>query len=706
MELAALDSSRKAELPAELSRAVENGWRVFPVKPQGKEPLVKWRAAASADPVRIAAWTREFPGCNWGLATGSASQLVVIDVDGEQWMKDYAALGLPATLTVKSGRGWHFYFRLPAGIDVPGPVKFIAPDVKIDARGTGFFVVYPPSIHPSGARYAFQPGGEPAEAPPELLARLRKPERATVAAPDLGGAPRPEAPAREREYARKALADECAKFKALPSGMGVRNTALNTAAFNIASMVGAGWRDEGEAWAALWEAAADYRAKHGDAKTRATMRSGWRAGLARPRGPLPERVSAPLASGGTAGPAPMHNEAFYGIAGEFVRLMEPFTEADPHAVLMIFLAAAGCMIGRESYHALADGNLHFTNLFLTVAGESAKARKGTAVGVVRNFLARVDPELFAQRESSGIQSGEALVWAVRDARKEGDEEDRGVSDKRLLVVEEEFAHTLEVKRRSGSTLSHTLREAFDGRCLRSTSKKLAASCQEPHISYIGNVTAGELRGCIADTDMTNGFLNRFLFCYARRSKYLPRCKERPDPARLAALVSRLKEALAFARKGGEVSWSDEAGAEWDTIYRALGEGEPGESEMKAALTARAESLCIRLSMIFALLDCSRVIRVEHLHAAIAGWEYSRDSVEAIFGGESGATLSKEAKNILAALREGEKSRTEINKLFHGHVKAEKLDAILGSLERAGHTVTRQEETSGPPRVWYRLAEAA
>ena len=44
-------------------------------------------------------------------------------------------------------------------------------------------------------------------------------------------------------------------------------------------------------------------------------------------------------------PDPIRPEAFYGLAGDFVRLVEEHTEADPVGLLLTFLAAAGSAIG-------------------------------------------------------------------------------------------------------------------------------------------------------------------------------------------------------------------------------------------------------------------------------------------------------------------------------------------------------------------------
>jgi hypothetical protein len=48
-------------------------------------------------------------------------------------------------------------------------------------------------------------------------------------------------------------------------------------------------------------------------------------------------------------PAPPKDAAYYGIAGELVRLIDPHTESDPVSVLVHFLVMTGNMIGRGPY---------------------------------------------------------------------------------------------------------------------------------------------------------------------------------------------------------------------------------------------------------------------------------------------------------------------------------------------------------------------
>src|SRR5262245_50515346 len=72
-------------------------------------------------------------------------------------------------------------------------------------------------------------------------------------------------------------------------------------------------------------------------------------------------------------PAPPDEVAFYGLAGEIVRRIEPHTEADPAALLFQFLVAFGNLIGHDHY-IVADGTRHSLNLDGVLVGQSSKGR--------------------------------------------------------------------------------------------------------------------------------------------------------------------------------------------------------------------------------------------------------------------------------------------------------------------------------------------
>jgi hypothetical protein len=222
-------------------------------------------------------------------------------------------------------------------------------------------------------------------------------------------------------------------------------------------------------------------------------------------------------------PGPVFPEgALYGVAGEIIRKLEPYSEADPAALYFQLLTCIGSMVGNHA-HFEVEGDRHAVNLFLVVVGKSAKARKGTSWGRIFSLLSDVDSRWWADRQASGLSSGEGLIFQVRDesADKKGDAID-GIADKRLLVFEGEFAQVLRVLKREGNTLSGVIRNAWDGKVLAILTKNTPIKATGAHISIVAHVTNEELQKEIRETaEMFNGFANRFLWCFAKRSKLIP-----------------------------------------------------------------------------------------------------------------------------------------------------------------------------------------
>ena len=109
---------------------------------------------ATQDPKRVAWFWTAAPNANIGVATGHG--LAVLDIDprhgGDQSIADLQRRHgrLPVTLTCRTGGGGrHLYFA--ADTDVENSVGALGPG--LDVRGTGGYVVAPPSLHISGRRY-------------------------------------------------------------------------------------------------------------------------------------------------------------------------------------------------------------------------------------------------------------------------------------------------------------------------------------------------------------------------------------------------------------------------------------------------------------------------------------------------------------------------------------------------------------------------
>lgn len=105
-----------------------------------------------------------------GLCTGSYNNLLVLDVDEKsifQQVAEYFNLLLPETLTVKTGRGYHYYYLYPS--DLIKHTNRVFKYLGFDIRASGGYVVALGSSYPNGKNYIPVNGLKSRVAPPEWL---------------------------------------------------------------------------------------------------------------------------------------------------------------------------------------------------------------------------------------------------------------------------------------------------------------------------------------------------------------------------------------------------------------------------------------------------------------------------------------------------------------------------------------------------------
>jgi hypothetical protein len=388
-------------------------------------------------------------------------------------------------------------------------------------------------------------------------------------------------------------------------------------------------------------------------------------------------------------PAPPRPEAFHGLAGEVVAAVEPETEADPVAILVQFLAGFGNACGRTAYGAVGPRR-HHGNLYAVLVGTTARGRKGTAWSWVEHLLGAADPDWLRDRVRSGLSSGEGLIHALRDL--EG-----GGTDKRLLAIEEEFANVLRVALREGNILSGVLRKAFDSGNLCNLTRNNPLTATDTHVSLIGHVTRQELLAVMGKTEAFNGFAPRFLWACVRRSKLLPDGGGFPE---LRPLAVRVQYVLRTAAEAGRFTRDAAARKLWHDEYPRLVAERPG---LFGVLSSRAEVHVLRLSLVYALLDDAVKVRVEHLRAALAVWDYCERSLAYVFGDSTGNDMADQLRQALEAAGDLGMTGREIHGLFSRNATAKEIGEALGILRDAGEAEARVEATGKrgkPPTKWY------
>ena len=185
---------------------------------------------------------RNGPAPTLASPQGARSGIFVLDVDGKVGKASLVALQdkhgrLPKTVTVKTGKGRHLYFRCD-GARVGNSAGRLGKG--IDVRGDGGYVVAAGSVHVSGAVYRYVDGRglediEVASAPEwliELISAPRSADRVEVE-PSAHEIPAGEVD-RARAYADAARRRELDRLGKAPNHQ--RNDTLNRAAFKLGQL--------------------------------------------------------------------------------------------------------------------------------------------------------------------------------------------------------------------------------------------------------------------------------------------------------------------------------------------------------------------------------------------------------------------------------------------------------------------------------------
>jgi hypothetical protein len=589
-------------------RATARGWKIFPCNYR-KEPLVKWSEAATTDEGTIRAWAKQWPGALWARAL--PADILLIDLDlkhGNNGIREFARLQgckpehFDAPRVVTGTGGMHIYTDA-AGRDFKNTSNAIAPG--IDTRtGGGYCII------PSGDgyyRWLTDPDIPLPEAPAWTDAALRKEHQEPLAEarPFHGFSP----------YGSMLLEYAIEAIESAPGGtqeitLGSRSLIIGHYIAGgildykptINKLVAAGLRmvnteprnpwtekqvrqkviravakgmeqpmDGEEVFRAYAEAMKEYDENPqlhdavmellADAEPQAEEepKQGQRHGKAveapklqaeHPKHGEPTRQPPPSVGAGDKDWPVLNPDAMYGLAGDVVRAIAPHTESDPVALLVQVIAYSGNAMGRYSFYQV-ESDCHYPNLFAVLVGQSSKSRKGTAAGRIRDIMEMADHEWAEKCVSSGLSSGEGVIWRIRDPiykMKKGQRvlEDPGVEDHRLLLDEREFYQALTVMKREGNTLSRVIRDAWDRGTLQTITKNSPACASDAHVSIVGHITEDELRQNLDHTSMMNGVANRFVFALVRRAKLLPHGGSELVDAMKAPLGWRLKSAIEEA----------------------------------------------------------------------------------------------------------------------------------------------------------------
>lgn len=411
---------------------------------------------------------------------------------------------------------------------------------------------------------------------------------------------------------------------------------------------------------------------------------------------------------------------FHGPLGALALRAADGTEVNPVAAMAAMLTWFGTSVGRNRAIAVGDGR-HHLNLFTLHVGRSSRGGKGMALDLLKRVTKAIGEldggdAIRPQMHTGGLSTREGLAVLIHDGYRSGNEDIPAVNDKRLFVIEPEFANVLAQGKRDGNTLSTCLRDAWDGVSIKPATKSCRVWASRPHIGLHGCITPTELRAKLGSNDLTNGFANRFLVVWGERTGVVPFPARVPD-AEVLGIAKRLTELIGAGLAGYPASdevlflkLTPDAKKLYADCYADFARPHPA-GELIAGLLQRRAPMLLRIAGIFAVADGLDQVTQLHVEAARAWVEYSAQSVAMIFGpaidAEGEAHLNEDAEKLLRWLMEAGdwRSRTAItSECFKGHLRADALNATLERLA-IDCRIERREVASGPrKRTDYRAAQ--
>lgn len=733
------------------------GIAVFPCRAGGehaKQPMpgVFWRSTSTTDRDQIDRWWTRWPEAAPGVDLAKAGFLVV-DPDRHggpdgvaAWERLAAELGLPsgAPVVVTPSSGQHVWFRQPSGRPPLGNSRGRLPS-GIDVRGAGGFVIAPGSAMTDRPSYSDADISAAFEAPAKLIevlegGRAEAQPETLKSAPPL--APADERPSDERVRAYLDAAVPAVVDSARSAGKGGRNEALNVAAHRLGQFVGAGWMTESEVHSLLEQAAAanGLTAEDGVRQVRATIRSGLRAGRAKPAvlgsdgiggdgsaefgrkiaaSLLARGQDSPLSSdeGGGASsaaltPLPGEHLCPPGLVGEIARWIVA-TARHPQPVLALgaALTVVGTAIGRRvAGPTLSGTHLYVIGLAPSGAGKDHMIKQSQRLLRAGGMKSHIGPSEF-------ISMPAVINFMLR-------------SPLALCCMDEFGAFLKRVNSHKASgfegAVSKVLRTAwghsFTGMTTPEWAGKATQDIMAPALSIFGASTPEEFFASLEGADADNGVLNRFLLLgsHARPDEVEPSSNPLEVPA---AISDRLRSLYAGTAPLGAAQRNDalneprpemltwgEGGAR--DVYEAFAKKIQGRADASVAerpFLARTVEMALRIATIVAAGQGGETLDADDMQAGIAIAKWSADYM--ISGARdylSDTETQAQAQLIVRIVRKhgGKLTHGGLLRALQHRFRAKDLKEILTSMVEAGTLQASEKPTGekgGRPTLIYSLA---
>lgn len=333
-------------------------------------------------------------------------------------------------------------------------------------------------------------------------------------------------------------------------------------------------------------------------------------------------------------------------------------------------------------------------LFGALVGDSNYARKGQTISEVTATLSQIDPLLDSIKEPYIPSSGPSFIDTLVETKDTG-----------VLMVTTEMGRVLANAARQNETLSYDMRDAWDGIPIGGRTRGAGkASVSGYHLDIMGATTPEDLVAKLTETDLRNGWANRWLWFWAEKDSR-PFDEEREnkvDPATKAFVRDGIEFARGIAGSyliapAYTMTLSSEASSMLAGISRSL--DVPAHGTI-GVLRQRMPPIAVRIAMVAACLDQTRVIETDHLRFGFAMTDYAVQSIRAVFGTRVSDPVAQIILDVLRQSPDGWLNTSTIAKALHK--SGDRVNRALHLLTDAGLIVREPRTTGGRPAIGYRL----
>lgn len=343
----------------------------------------------------------------------------------------------------------------------------------------------------------------------------------------------------------------------------------------------------------------------------------------------------------------MSSANFHGLTSELLDFAS--VQGSTPSNLAHHLAFFGASLGR--YPHVFWRNELYPNLNIALVGGSGcgKGESLRIISKVYDFLPD-QQEILAPTRNTTLTSGKHFLVMLHDILTRSSD-----GENRFLLIDEECSTQIKGASMWNGSLAETLCKVSDGVAISELKGSLAVDLQPVHYTSVGHITPMALLQNLRRETFFNGYANRILWIGVPTQEFTDSDGSYNEQS-LLELRTKVAQSL---RTGGErehVTILPDTKERFVSYARELRTAAQSNEKL-AALTQRLPQMCLKIALILALVNQDSAIDVRTLDEAIAVLDYSRGTIEELFGQHSQETPDQYVQRYLA--HHGPTRRTDL-----------------------------------------------